>query len=153
MVTSLCCKPGHSCVLFVCALPMEDLELVPLLSQAPFPDQEPFTMISDLFLRFYLFILERGGGREKEWEGNIDVWEKHRLAAPLMCPNPGPGLQPRHVPWQGIEPGTFHIAGWCPTSEPHWPQALSFRRKINAAAKMTRAEADPHSFSRLSIVL
>ena len=30
-----------------------------------------------LFLRFYLFILERGEGREKERERNIDVPERH----------------------------------------------------------------------------
>ena len=28
-------------------------------------------------------------------------------------PNRGPGLQPRYVPGQGIEPVTFQFAGWC----------------------------------------
>ena len=27
-------------------------------------------------------------------------------------PNWGPCLQPRHVPWPGIEPATFWISGW-----------------------------------------
>ena len=42
----------------------------------------------------YLF-LERGEGREKERERNIDVPEKHRLVASHMPWGPGP--QPRHV--------------------------------------------------------
>ena len=32
-------------------------------------------------------------------------------------PNWGPGKQPRHVPWLGIEPATCWFAGWCPS---HW---------------------------------
>ena len=39
----------------------------------------------------YLF-LERGEGREKERERNINVW------LPLHAPHWGSGLQPRHVP-------------------------------------------------------
>ena len=52
----------------------------------------------------YLF-LEREEGREKE-ERNINVWLL------LMHPHWGPGLQPRHVPWLGIEPMTLWFAGW-----------------------------------------
>ena len=48
----------------------------------------------DYFLRFYLF-LERGEGREKERERNINVREIHPLVASLMHPNQGPNLQPR----------------------------------------------------------
>ena len=37
----------------------------------------------------------------------------------LSCaPNRGPGLQPRHVPWLGIEAATFRFAGQHP-AEPH----------------------------------
>ena len=53
----------------------------------------------NLFKRFYLF-LERGEGREQEKEKNINVWFLSR------SPHWGPGLQPRHVPWLGIEPVT-----------------------------------------------
>ena len=54
----------------------------------------------------YLF-LDRGEGREKERERNINVW------LPLMhTPYWGPGLQPRHVPWLGIEPVTLWFTGW-----------------------------------------
>ena len=49
----------------------------------------------------YLF-LKRGEGREKEREKNID-W----LPLTLM----GIGQQPRHVPWPGIELGTFYFVG------------------------------------------
>ena len=44
------------------------------------------------FLRFYLFILDRRGGREKERERNINVW------LPLTRPYWGLGPQSRHVP-------------------------------------------------------
>ena len=68
--------------------------------------------------RFYLFIF-RGRGKEGEREG-----EKHRCVREIsMCgwllhtPNWGPGLQPRHMPWRGIELATFWSAGWCSI---HW---------------------------------
>ena len=35
----------------------------------------------------------------------------------LHTPNWGPGPQPRHVPWLGIEPVIFQSVGQCP---PHW---------------------------------
>ena len=40
----------------------------------------------------FILFLERGEGKTKGWERNIDVWLL--LAHPLL----GPGLQPRHVP-------------------------------------------------------
>ena len=45
----------------------------------------------------YLF-LERGEGRKKERERNIDVREKHRWVTSCMCPDWGPNPQPGHVP-------------------------------------------------------
>ena len=66
----------------------------------------------------YLF-LERGEGKKKEREGNIDVTEKHQSVSSCMCPNQGSNLKPRHVPWLGIEPATFWFVGQCPI-EPHW---------------------------------
>ena len=46
-----------------------------------------------LFKDFIYLFLERGEGREKKKERNINVW------LPLMHPPPhrGPGLPPRHV--------------------------------------------------------
>ena len=65
---------------------------------------------------FYLFIF-----RERRREGKREG-EKHwcmretSIGCPLLTPNWGSGLQPRHVPWQGIEPATFQLAGWCSIS-------------------------------------
>ena len=66
------------------------------------------------FLNFYLFILEGGEGREKERERNSDVREKHWLAAFCTHSNQAPKPPPRHVPWLGIKPVTFRLAGHCP---------------------------------------
>ena len=55
-----------------------------------------------IFLTTYLFkifiylFLDRGEGWEKERERNISCG-----------PHWGPGPQPRHVPWLGVEPGPF----------------------------------------------
>ena len=51
-----------------------------------------FLKVESFFKRFYLF-LERGEGRDKERERNINVW------LPLMCPPTGdlardPGICP-----------------------------------------------------------
>ena len=45
----------------------------------------------------YLFLVG-GEGRGIERERNIDVREKHQLAASHMPPTRGPGPQPRHMP-------------------------------------------------------
>ena len=68
---------------------------------------------SFFFLRFFVYLLlERGEGREKERERNINVWEIHRVVASHTPPIWGPGTQPRHVPWLGIKPAaTFWFAG------------------------------------------
>ena len=66
--------------------------------------------ISFSFLRFYLFILERWEGREKERE-------KHQCARDTLigclwhAPNWGYGQRPRYVLWQGIEPVMFLFTG------------------------------------------
>ena len=53
----------------------------------------------------YLFV-ERGEGTEKDRGRNISLW-LHSHA-----PYWGPGLQPRHVPWLGIQPDTLWFGGW-----------------------------------------
>ena len=65
-----------------------------------------------LYLFIYLFIWEEG--REEERERNIDVREKHWLAA--FWPGWGPKPQPWHVPWLEIQPVTTRFAGQRPTS-------------------------------------
>ena len=67
--------------------------------------------------RFYLF-WGKGEGREKEGE-------KHRCGRDTSVPNWGPGLQPRHVPWLGIELETFRFAGWHST---HWAAPARAKR-------------------------
>ena len=58
-----------------------------------------FILILFLFKHFIHLFLERGEGREKESERTINVWLPFSRA-----PYWGLGLQPRHVPWLGIEP-------------------------------------------------
>ena len=75
-----------------------------------------------LFFRFYLFIFRERGGREKERERNIEVWEKHQLAVScgpptgdLAC-NPGmcPDWESNHWPF-GSQADTE-------STEPHQPR-------------------------------
>ena len=64
-----------------------------------------YSSISTHFLNIFIYLfLDTGEGREKE-ERNINVW------LPLTHPLWGPGLQPRHVPWLGIEPVALWFAG------------------------------------------
>ena len=52
----------------------------------------------------YLF-LDRGEGRKREKETS--------MCGCLSCaPYWGPGPQPRHLPWLGIEPATHWFTGW-----------------------------------------
>ena len=58
-------------------------------------DSQQIVFFKDLINLF----LERGEGREKERERNINVQEIHQsLTCLLHAPNWGPHLQPRHVP-------------------------------------------------------
>ena len=66
------------------------------------------------FKDFIYLFLGRGEGKEKEKERNITVW----LPLSLLL---GPGLQPRHVPWLGIEPVTLWFSGCIQSTEPHQP--------------------------------
>ena len=58
----------------------------------------------------------RGEGREKERESNIDVREKHRLAAFCTRSDCNPGV----FPDLGIEPATFWFAGQSSTNGATW---------------------------------
>ena len=58
------------------------------------------------FFNFIYLFLERGeGGRKRGRETSM-------CGCLLSTPNWGPGLQPRHVPWLGIEPVTLWFTGW-----------------------------------------
>ena len=62
---------------------------------------------------FLSSFIERGKGRERKRERNINVW------LPLICPLLGTwSANPAwHVPWLGIEPVTLSFAGQCSV---HW---------------------------------
>ena len=81
-----------------------------------------------LFAIYWIFLLktlflERGEGGRKG--------EKHRCVREtsadclLHTPSWWSSLQPRHVPWPGIEPVTFHFIGW---RSIHW--AIPARAEI-----------------------
>ena len=53
---------------------------------------------SDLFINFFPFILEKGEGRERKRERNIDVREKLVLVASHAYLSWELDLHPRHVP-------------------------------------------------------
>ena len=77
-----------------------------------------------VFLRFYLLFLESGKGREKEWERNIDVWERDRLIASPHTPAGhlahNPGMWPDgESNWQAFDP-QHNIQ----STEPHQPGLL-----------------------------
>ena len=67
-----------------------------------------------LFKIFYLFNFR---GEEGEREGEKYLCARETLIGCLShSPNQGLGLQSRNVPWPGIEPVTFLLAGWNPLS-------------------------------------
>ena len=70
----------------------------------------------NFFKDFIYLLLERGEGREKERERNNNVREKHWLGASHTCPDRGSNLQPRHVPWLGIELAAFYLVEQCSTN-------------------------------------
>ena len=74
----------------------------PLIPSNHRPSLSPQFCLFFSFKDFIYLCLERGEGKEKERERNIH-------ARPL--PHWGPGPQPKHVSWLGIEPVTLWFAG------------------------------------------
>ena len=74
---------------------------------------------------FIYLVLERGEGREKGRETS--------MCGCLSCgPYWGPGLQPRRVPWLGIEPATLWFAALTQSTELHQPgQIFKCRIKVS----------------------
>ena len=75
--------------------------------------------VGTFFFKDFVLFLDRGEGRWKEEERNISVW------FPLVCSPLGTWLQPRHVPWLGIEPATLWFMVRCSI---HW--ATSSRAEV-----------------------
>ena len=79
-------------------------------------------------------ILERGDERWRERERNIDVREKHQLAASHTSPNWGLNPQPRDVLLTGN--CTYDLLGYRSTlqpTEPHWPGPDLFEVRLKNA--------------------
>ena len=78
-----------------------------------------FFCVSVALKKYILFIyfLERGEGREKDRERNINEC----VVVSHMPPHWGPGLQPRFVPRPGIQPANLWFAGYTQSTEPHQP--------------------------------
>ena len=67
-------------------------------------------MVCNSFFKKILFIFRkkgREGEREEHW-----CERETSIGCLLYAPRQGPNPQPRHVPWLGIKPKTFHFAGW-----------------------------------------
>ena len=64
----------------------------------------------------------------------------------LSCtPNWGPGLQPRPVPWLGIEPVTLWLTSWHSVTEPQQPGLLFFWGTYVLFSIVTVPVYTPHS--------
>ena len=71
------------------------------------------------FQKDFLF-LERGEGKEKERETSM-------CGCLSSTPYWGPGPQPRHVPWLGIEPATLWLAG---RHSVHWATPARVKHSV-----------------------
>ena len=69
----------------------------------------------------FIYFLERGEGREKEKGKKHPCVRETSIGCLLHTPNWGPGPQPRHVLWPGIELATLWLEGRCPS---HWAVPL-----------------------------
>ena len=77
-------------------------------------------VLSFFFLRFYLFIF-RERGKEGERERETSMYDSLSLG-----PQRRPGLQPRHVPWLGIEPAILWFTARAQSTELHQPGLFLF---------------------------
>ena len=101
----------------------------------------------NIFLRFYLFIF-RKRGREGEKEGEKHWCVRKTVRCLSYAHKRGPGLQPRHVPWPGIEPATFQLAGW---RSVHW--ATPDRAPLTLTSLITTAHYHNQEINMGTILL
>ena len=73
------------------------------------------------FKDFIYLLLERGERGEQEREGNINVWETHRLVASHMSPNRDPACYPGMCPDQELNQGPPGLQAGALSTEPHQP--------------------------------
>ena len=101
------CILSHSCLSLV---KKPSSNCLPFLSEAEVRDQTETFM---LWVALYA-VCPWKGEREKEEHQCV---RETVIGCPSHAPIQGPGPQPRHMPWLGIELATLWFAGWCPI---HW---------------------------------
>ena len=115
----LCCVPGDLGHIMKPSMP-QSLQLqnegnkVPSLTTVIHLSKKYILYLKKIF---YLFIFERGEGKERETS---------TCGGPSRAPHWGPGLQPRHVPWLGIEPVILGSQAGAQSTEPHQPGQKTF---------------------------
>ena len=91
-----------------------------------------------------LYIFREGERKDKEREGNM-MCEKHQCGCLSHTPNWGPGLQPRLVPWLGIELAIFRSAGWCSV---YWAPKAKAQWAIFKQTVLSRLSRDVPMYPR-----
>ena len=90
-----------------------------LMLQPTEPHSEGYIFLSDLTSFLFFLILTRGhfliAFRKRGRKRNIDVMEKHQLAAFPMCPDLGSNLQSKYVPQLRIKLTTLWLLDYTPT--------------------------------------
>ena len=103
--------------------------------------------LSHFLKRFYLFIF-RKREREGEKEGEKHWCVRKTVRCLSYAHKRGPGLQPRHVPWPGIEPATFQLAG---RRSVHW--ATPDRAPLTLTSLITTAHYHNQEINMGTILL
>ena len=84
-----------------------------------------YTYTRKVFLKIlFIYFLREDKAGEKERVKNIYAGDKHLSVTSWTPPNHRLNLQPRHMPWPGIELATFHFTGQCPNQPSHTSQGL-----------------------------
>ena len=84
----------------------------------------------------FIYFLERGEGREKEKERNINVREIHQSVASHTCPAGGPSCDPGRWPDWELNWQPFGSQAGAQSSEPYQPglKYIYNERKTNKTA-------------------
>ena len=72
-------------------------------------------LLFSFFSRLYLFVFRERGRKGEREEEKHPCTRETSISCLLYTPTGGPGLQPRRVPWPGIEPATFQFVRRRPT--------------------------------------
>ena len=89
-----------------------------------------------------MYFLEKGDGKEKERERNINMRVKHWLVVSHMCPDQERYLTHNPGVWLdlGIKVAIFPFARWCPTNWAMWSGCYTVvyvkKKKVSGASKI-----------------